>query len=150
MRNLVFLILCLVGGTLAAQEIEDRAHFGPKDATRVLNVLSSTDTDVFAPIALGFLAAQDDIAIAYSVAGSADIPAHIASCEDCYDVVISSAMDLQLKLVNDGAAQELAGIDTSPWAHWRNSLFGFTLETATIVLNRLAFKGREVPPKDVE
>ncbi len=54
------------------------------------------------------------------------------------DVVISSAMDLQVKLVNDGHAQPYRSPETDAlpvWAQWRHEIFGFTYEPAVIVIN---------------
>lgn len=145
MRNLAFLIFALVAGAAGAAELEDRQLFEGGAGEVTLRVLSSTDTDIFAPILTGFLADNRGVDIDYAVAGSSDIVRMISDCPDCFDVVISSAMDLQLKLVNDGLAQRLSNLDQSASAQWRQSLFGFTLEPATIVLNRAAFAGRNMP-----
>ncbi|MEX0370953.1 MAG: ABC transporter substrate-binding protein [Tateyamaria sp.] len=143
MRNLVSVILCLWAGLVTAAELEDRQMFGRADGV-VLRVLSSTDTDIFAPILEGFMARNPTVSIDYAVAGSADIVTLIADCPDCFDVVISSAMDLQLKLANDGLARRLEGL-AEGGSQWRQSVFGFTLEPATVVLNRAAFAGRNLP-----
>ncbi|MEX0311440.1 MAG: ABC transporter substrate-binding protein [Tateyamaria sp.] len=143
MRNLVSVILCFWAGLVTAAELEDRQTFGRADGV-ILRVLSSTDTDIFAPILEGFMARNPTVSIDYAVAGSADIVTLIADCPDCFDVVISSAMDLQLKLANDGLARRLEGL-AEGGSQWRQSVFGFTLEPATVVLNRAAFAGRNLP-----
>lgn len=55
------------------------------------------------------------------------------------DLVLSSAMDLQLKLVNDGHARPYRSTTTlsipSP-VHWRHELFAFTFEPILTVFNR--------------
>lgn len=145
MRSLAFLILTCLASALGAAEFEDRQLFKGTNAQATLRVLSSTDTDIFAPILNGFLAQHPGVSIDYAVAGSSDIVALISDCPDCFDVVISSAMDLQLKLANDGLARRLSDLAQTGSAQWRQSLFGFTLEPATIVLNRAAFAGRTVP-----
>ena len=145
MRSLAFVIWCCLAGALCAAELEDRKLFEGDAAQVTLRVLSSTDTDIFAPILTGFLAQNPGLSIDYAVAGSSDIVTLISDCPDCFDVVISSAMDLQLKLANDGKARRLADLDQTGSAQWRQSLFGFTLEPATIVLNKAAFAGRAVP-----
>ncbi|WP_299600614.1 ABC transporter substrate-binding protein [uncultured Tateyamaria sp.] len=144
MRNFVSVILCLWAGVLVAAELEDRQMFHGEDGV-TLRVLSSTDTDIFAPILEGFIARNPSVSVDYAVAGSADIVTLIAECGDCFDVVISSAMDLQLKLANDGLARRLPGLAQQGGSQWRQSVFGFTLEPATVVLNRAAFKGRPLP-----
>ncbi|HET8728805.1 MAG TPA: ABC transporter substrate-binding protein, partial [Alphaproteobacteria bacterium] len=63
------------------------------------------------------------------------------------DLLISSAMDLQVKLVNDGYAASHWSSETDgipDWAMWRHQAFGFTFEPAVIVYNRDL-----VPPEDV-
>jgi len=54
------------------------------------------------------------------------------------DLITSSAMDLQIKLINDGYAQSYRSKETSAlpsWASWRNEIFGFTYEPAVIAYN---------------
>lgn len=145
MRGLALIILACLAGALNAAELEDRRVFERDGAQTTLRVLSSTDTDIFAPIINRFLERNPSVRIDYAVAGSSDIVTLIADCPDCFDVVISSAMDLQLKLANDGLARQLTDLDGAAGVQWRQSLFGFTLEPATIVLNRAAFEGRDIP-----
>ena len=65
------------------------------------------------------------------------------------DVVISSAPDLQVKLVNDGYAQTLLSLPdmalAQPWAQWSDELFGFTYEPIVFVYNKHAFNDLAVP-----
>lgn len=145
MRYFAFVILTCLASALTAADLEDRQLFQGASSQVTLRVISSTDIDVFAPILTGFLAQNPGISIDYAVAGSSDIVTLISDCPDCFDVVISSAMDLQLKLANDGLARRLSNLDQPDSVQWRQSLFGFTLEPATIVLNRAAFAGRTVP-----
>ncbi|APX13196.1 ABC transporter substrate-binding protein [Tateyamaria omphalii] len=144
MRGFVFVIACLWGAVANAAALEDRQTFHGEEGV-TLRVLSSTDTDIFAPILEGFIARNPTVSVDYAVAGSADIVTLIAECPDCFDVVISSAMDLQLKLANDGLARRLPGLAQTGGTAWRQTLFGFTLEPATVVLNRAAFEGRPLP-----
>ncbi|MBY5933318.1 substrate-binding domain-containing protein [Tateyamaria omphalii] len=134
----------LWASALSAAELEDRQIFQGEGAL-TLRVLSSTDTDIFAPILEGFMARNPTVSVDYAVAASADIVTLIAECPDCFDVVISSAMDLQLKLANDGLARRLPGLVRTGGTQWRQSVFGFTQEPATIVVNRAAFAGRDMP-----
>ena len=50
-----------------------------------------------------------------------------------------------LKLVNDGYALALGDLEHPDWAQWRESLFAFSTEPATIVINREAFEGVPTP-----
>lgn len=63
------------------------------------------------------------------------------------DVTWSSAMDLQMKLVNDGYAQPHKSAETArlpDWANWKNEAFGTTFEPIGFVYNK-----RLVPEADV-
>lgn len=54
------------------------------------------------------------------------------------DLMLSSAMDLQVRLVNDGYAQPYRSPETEAlptWARWRDEIFGFTYEPAVIAMN---------------
>lgn len=64
------------------------------------------------------------------------------------DVVWSSAMDLQIKLVNDGYAQPY----TSPekpnlpqWAIWKNEAYGVTAEPIVVVYNKSLMPPGDIP-----
>ncbi len=145
MRNFIVLMLALWPFGVAAQDWEDRQVFGNAGADRSLRMISSTDTSFFAPIIEGFLRDRPDVSVTYLVTGTADIDAIFRAAPDDFDVVISSAMDLQLKLANDGFAQRINDIVHPAWAQWRQSLFAFTTEPATIVINKTAFAGQPVP-----
>lgn len=145
MRILGALILCLVGALAQAADWEDRQIFNPTAPGAPLRILSSTDTALFAPIVQSYLAGNPDTSIEYLVTGTADIDRRFREAPERFDIVISSAMDLQLKLVNDGFARRLRGVSHPDWAHWRESLFAFTSEPAAIVINKAAFAGQPIP-----
>lgn len=145
MRYFAVLTLLLWPAFSLAQDWEDRRIFGADTATQSLRILSSTDTSFFVPIIESFLRQTPDLKIEYLVASTAEIDALYRANPDVFDVVISSAMDLQLKLVNDGYAAELNDIAHPAWAQWRQSLFAFTTEPAAIVVNSAAFEGLPVP-----
>ena len=145
MRHLIALgliVLCHAGW---AQGWEDRQVFNAAEATTTLRIISSTDTHLFAPLIEAFVSRHPEIAIEYLVTGTADIDRRFRSTPDAFDIAISSAMDLQFKLTNDGYALELEGVSHPAWAEWRQSLFAFTSEPAAIVINRAAFDGRPIP-----
>ncbi len=130
-----------------AFEIEEERRFGPPGAETVA-VLSTTDADIVAPLIEDFLRRRADLAVRYVVASSQEVHRAIADEGAAFDLVISSAMDLQLKLANDGFAQahRSAPVEALPaWARWRDRLFGFALEPVVIVLSRPAFEGLPLP-----
>ena len=104
-RAIAFLAL-LSFSPASAQE--DTAFFGPETARKTLLMRSTTDIDVFAPVIEAFLSRRPDVGIAYEQWGSNDLAA--LSAKNCQmgtnsaDLVISSAVDLQVQLVNNGCA----------------------------------------------
>ena len=145
MRYLVTLGLIFLCNATAAQEWEDRQVFNDAEATTTLRIISSTDTVLFAPMIEAFVARHPDVAIEYLVTGTADIDRRFRAAPEAFDIAISSAMDLQLKLTNDGYALALENVSHPAWAEWRQSLFAFTSEPAAIVINRSAFEGQPIP-----
>ncbi len=68
-------------------------------------------------------------------------------------MVISSAMDLQMKLANDGFASSLSdqSLGQVPaWARWRDVLVALAQEPVVTVLNRDAFSGAPIPETRTE
>lgn len=64
------------------------------------------------------------------------------------DVLWSSAMDLQVKLVNDGYAQAYDSPEIPhlpPWAVWKNEAFGTTFEPVGFAYNTRRIAPHEVP-----
>lgn len=64
------------------------------------------------------------------------------------DLIWSSAMDLQIKLVNDGYAQAYASPEKPylpDWAIWKNEAWGVTAEPVVIAYNRKLVPASDVP-----
>jgi len=64
------------------------------------------------------------------------------------DVLWSSAMDLQVKLVNEGGAMTYASPEIPhlpAWAVWKNEAYGTTYEPLSIVYNKRLLSGDEIP-----
>lgn len=144
MRYFIAVILWVIPCFGFAQDWEERQIFNA-GAPQQLRVISSTDTSLFAPIIEDFVAAYPGVEIEYLVTGTADIDQIFRASPADFDLVISSAMDLQLKIANDGFALRLPNLSHPGWAQWRQSLFAFTTEPAAIVINRAAFAGRPIP-----
>jgi len=114
---------------------------GAKTATLV--IYSSADTERFDPLIRAFQKIYPGIAINYHLLDTVDIYARALREADAgastADLLISSAMDLQIKIVNDGYAAAYSSSETRSlprWARWRNEAFGFTFEPAVILYNR--------------
>ncbi|MBT5000492.1 MAG: ABC transporter substrate-binding protein [Tateyamaria sp.] len=141
----IALIICLLPSFLFAEEWEDQKQFNQFASGATIRVLSSTDTAIFAPVIQDFVLKNPEVAVEYFVTGTTAIEQLFRSNPKAFDLVISSAMDLQLKIVNDGLALQLENVRHPAWAQWRQSLFAFTSEPAAIVINRDAFAGYPVP-----
>ncbi|MCF8482023.1 MAG: ABC transporter substrate-binding protein [Rhodospirillum sp.] len=118
----------------------------------VVHVYSATDSAAFTPLIEAFEASRPDIDIEYREFNTAELYEEVLANRERAgfeaDVIISSAMDLQVKLVNQGLAlplDSLVGTFPPDWASWRGELLGFTYEPVSLVYNRAAFKGRDLP-----
>ncbi len=122
-------------------------------AASTVNVYSSLDEDISGPLIAAFQTANPDITVHYEELQTVDVFDRIIKETDrgatTADVAISSAMDLQMKLANDGYAQPIAvpaAAGLPAWAKWRDTAFALTFEPAVIVYNKRAFDGR-LPPQ---
>jgi len=148
MRHILLACLILWHGAAGAFEIEAETVFSAPGATRSLNILSTTDTAVFAPIIAGFQAAWPGISVTYVEASSSEVFRGVIAAAGPFDIAISSAMDLQTKLANDGHVLQYRSDATArvpDWGRWRDAVFAFTQEPAAIVLSRAAFAGQDMP-----
>ena len=139
----VLALFCWSIGASAAFEIEQQKRYATQNANQEMSILSTADVDVFEPILMAFQEQNPGIAINYVVAGSQEVMKAIYEENASFDLVISSAMDLQTKLANDGFAQSYASeaTDSMPaWARWRNQIFGFTQEPAVMVISKSDFE----------
>ena len=138
------------GGITAsyAFEIEDQRLYQVTNPEQTLRVISTADIAAFAPLIQGFQVSYPRISVDYTVASSAEVMAAIYDEGARYDLVISSAMDLQTKLANDGFTQKYVSGETARlpnWAKWQDQLFAFTQEPAALVISDRAFEGLEIP-----
>ncbi len=151
---LVSLLTLLVAQQTAANEFEERRLFDSRDGTNsaVLRVISTTDMAAIKPVIFAFLNTHRSIAVEYFQAGSLSVYNRVreqtAESEHQFDLAMSSAMDLQIKLVNDGYTRphRTSATATLPKAmRWRDSVFGFAEEPAAIVYNPNAVPGGKLP-----
>lgn len=140
-------LIALITTRVVAFEIEDRRVYEGQGGS-TLTIISTADANVFEPIIHAFQAEKPTITIDYTIASSTELMRAIYEEGAEFDLVISSAMDLQTKLANDGFAMPYRSeaTDALPsWAKWRNQLFAFTQEPAVMVISEKAFQNREVP-----
>ena len=146
--SLVAFALSLVAQSAFPFEIEAEKIFPATAGKTELRILSTTDLEIFAPIITEFQKENPAISVLYTVASSREIFDAVYTGSARFDLVISSAMDLQTKLVNDGRAQyyssnQIAGLPD--WANWRSQIFAFTNEPAVLLLSETAMLGLPVP-----
>jgi two-component system sensor histidine kinase TctE len=115
-----------------------------------LRIHSATDRSAIEPLLQDFQALRPDVAIEYLDLNTNELYASVVEAGDgaVPDLVISSAMDLQVKLVNDGHTRPHrsdATLRLPDWANWRDEAFGFTYEPVVIVYNRDLVAATEVP-----
>lgn len=140
------LLLTFLAGVSSALEVEDHRRY-PGTGDEELHVISTADLEVFEPYLLAFQAARPDLTIDYTVASSAELHRAIRNGA-VFDLALSSAMDLQFQLANDGYAQRHQSDRTLAlpnWAKWRDLIFAFTAEPAVMVLSTERFAGLPVP-----
>jgi len=115
---------------------------------RVVTVYSSLDGPLAEPMIAAFQAANPDIAVAYEDLQTVDIYDRVVAETDAgrptADFAFSSSMDLQVKLANDGYAQQ-SNLELSAswprWANWRNTAYALTYEPAVFIYHKPSFTG---------
>ncbi|MFN7224980.1 MAG: ABC transporter substrate-binding protein [Paracoccaceae bacterium] len=151
MRRILFALGIALGltQTASAFEVEATRNFGPSDPARSLSVLSTTDIAILQPVITAYLDQNPGLGLRYVMASSQEVYRAIADEGAAFDLVISSAMDLQIKLANDGFALPLPAdlLDDQPaWARWRDLLVSVAQEPVVLILSDSALlPGEDVP-----
>ncbi|MBC8409868.1 MAG: ABC transporter substrate-binding protein [Rhodobacteraceae bacterium] len=151
MRNITITCLLIYVINLlpvAAFEIEFEETFGDNNSVSTIQILSSTDSERFRPVINGFIKRNPELSVHYVTASTAEIYTAIAKENTTFDLVISSAMDLQMKLANDGFTKTvtLTGNENVPnWARWRSEVFGFALEPIVLLVSKQDFLDLKLP-----
>ena len=130
-------IASLLAASPAAQAADPVVYPAVGVERERLRVHSATDRSAIKPLLSGFQTLRPDVAIEYVDPNTNELYASVVEASDgaVPDLVISSAMDLQVKLVNDGHTQphrSTATLELPDWADWRDEAFGFTYEPAVI------------------
>lgn len=150
MRYLALLLLALALPAVAAANLYP-APDGSSDA-RTLRVYSSLDEPLARPMIEAFQARYPDVAVSYEDLQTVDIYERVVAETDAggqtADFAFSSSMDLQVKLANDGYAQESQNALSAvwpKWANWRNTAYALTYEPAVFIYHKPSFAGVEPP-----
>lgn len=153
---IVFAGLLLLSRPAAAAPI---LYEAPSPATGepavVLDIVGTTDTELFAYFIRGYQRANPSVAVRYDETDT--LPMYedylAGRLTMAPDVLMSSASDLQVKLANDGHVlphQPQRAASLPRWAGWRSEVFGFTLEPAVIVYNPDLVSAEEAPRTHTE
>lgn len=137
MRSLVCYILILLSLESYALEIEGEFLVG--QGRDELTVIGTSDFSRVQPVFAGFVGSHREVRIHYLQMSSREIDAAVrAGLSSDIDLVMSSAVDLQVRLVNDGYAQQLdARFDQR--LTWRNELIQLAVEPVVTIFNRARF-----------
>ena len=160
MRAASALVLC-TGILLAAPTMAQQAQevVSPKvqvaaaaEPREQLNIVSTTDASEVTDLLADFRARYPGIETIYSKANSNDIYNQVvdpaSSSEAPGDIIWSSAMDLQIKLVNDGYAQPYVSTEIAhmpDWAIWKDEAYAITAEPIVIVYNKNLVAESDIP-----
>lgn len=124
---------------------------------QVLTIYSSLDNHLAAPLIGGFQAQNPGVTVRYEELLTGALNDRIMTETDAgratADFAFSSAMDLQVKLANDGYAQPAVTPDSPGWprwANWRDTAYALTFEPAVLVYHRPAFRDRPPPSSRFE
>ncbi len=126
--------------------------YGPVATAPRLLVKGTTDISVFGQVLTAFSEAFPQIPLRYEQwASNALYRQADEACREgraSADLLISSAMDHLVKLVNDGCARPHTSALTEqlePDLNWRDEAFGITREPAVMVYNRQLVSADEAP-----
>lgn len=142
MRALLMFLLVLVGAPLIAPGAAGQQQV-------VIRVYSATDSNAFRSIIADFEARNPGISIEYTEFNTLELYEELSAHRNVetlgVDIIISSATDLQIKLVNAGMAQAFFPERYFEDAQWRHELYGFTFEPVVVAYNKEAFAQRPLP-----
>lgn len=131
----------------------------PPQKENQLSIYGAADLSEIKPLLDDFEKHNPTININYREFSSNILEQYIRAPQSVQpDITISSVMDHQIRLVNDGFAlphQVKMQVNNNigvipPWSQWRDELFGFSYEPAVIVFNQAFLKGKNVPLNRVE
>jgi iron(III) transport system substrate-binding protein len=115
-------------------------------------IYSALDTKAAQPLIKDFNALYPDIKVEYNDMNSTEMYnryiAEVAAGQGGADVMWSSAMDLQVKLVDEGHALTYKSPEAAKlpqWAVYKDQAYGTTYEPAVFIYNKRLVTGDEIP-----
>jgi iron(III) transport system substrate-binding protein len=154
--------LALFAAPLAAEAAGANPRTDPQviaqaEKEGVVVVYSTTDSKIADPLLKDFSALYPKIKVEYNDLNSTEVYnrfiSEVAAGAGSADLLWSSAMDLQIKLANDGyaAAYQSPEADRLPsWSVWKGEAYGTTFEPIVFVYNKRLLKPEEAPQTHAE
>lgn len=147
-----FLVFVLLAGAVHAAAGDIRTFKALQARTAQLRIHGSTDIENFTAVIADYQRLHPGTEIEYSDLVARDIyDRHVAASarkDAVADLLISSGMDLQFKLANDGYAlshHSPATTQLPAWSQWRSEVFGISYEPVVIVYNKRLLPAARVP-----
>ncbi|MCV2447233.1 ABC transporter substrate-binding protein [Paracoccus sp. DMF] len=149
------LLILALTGIARAEAVLFPAPSG--QAAGELTIYSSLDDDLARPLVEAFQQRRPDLALRYEnlLTGALHdrIVAETEAGTGTADFAFSSAMDLQVKLANDGFARPVVTPDTPgwpDWANWRDTAYALTFEPAVFAYHKPSFRDHPPPATRAE
>ncbi|HEX9445299.1 MAG TPA: ABC transporter substrate-binding protein [Candidatus Binatia bacterium] len=149
-RKTLLAMMALLGLALAASARAADPAAAQKEGRLV--IYSSTDSASAEPLLQDFKSMYPAIQVEYNDLNTTELynrfVAEAAAGAGTADFLWSSAMDLQIQLVQNGSAQAYASPEAQhlpKWAVWQNQAYGTTFEPVTITYNKRLLPQDAVP-----
>ena len=157
LRLVLVLSLVATAGTAAPFPATAPSVVADAEKEGKIVIYSSTDTVSAAPLLKDFAALYPKLTVEYNDMNSTELYnrfiSEAAAGSGSGDFLWSSAMDLQMKLANDGYAAEYDSPEAKglpSWAVWKDQAFGTTYEPVVFIYNKRLLKPEEVPHSHAE
>lgn len=158
-RRLGLLLLLAAGALLlvaaGVAALSSRARDNLAAAAKregVVEVWSTTDADKVEALLTDFRQLHPEIRVVYKDLPGSEMQSQFLRTagrrNGSADLLWSSAMDLQIKLVNDGYAATYASREAEnlpDWAQWKDQAWGLTAEPIVIVYNKRLIRADQAP-----
>lgn len=154
--TLLIVVIFGIAGWFAYTSLMREDLVAAAEREGVLEIWSTTDRNRVDALLADFSRLHPRIKIVYSDVHGSDLQRDFLraarNCKNTADLLWSSAMDLQIKLVNDGYASTYASPEAASlpdWARWKDQAWGITAEPIAIVYNKRLIARASVPTSHI-
>ena len=148
-------VLLVLASLTLPPDVAAEAHRFPavtEAASEKLTIYGSMDIGSARPLIEHYQRLRPTIAVTYHELDSLEIYSRLVDGverkEPVADILLSPAMDLQVKLANDGYVRQYESEATAAlpeWSQWRKEVFGFSFEPSVLVYNKRLLAADKVP-----